>query len=389
LNAYLAGNTSFTFGSFEDYGGTGALTVLGYQLNCSLSLASSSPNFSGGWNIQSGLNLVSMATNALGTGPVCVSNATVTVMAVSDGNAGVDTNLPSITVWNGGTLGMSGTYNVAPGRAIAVNNGGAIGASGASYHPTAYLYAPVYVSGNVTATSGFSMNFMSDFSNSGPATVTLGGYWVYLAKASNAYTGNWIVPAGINAIYVTADGGMGTGAVDIRSALTVSANQTLYNQLDGNGAIANSGHTLTLKPWYTNATLYTAGVAPGTNFGAAIGTLAVAGNLSFTNLPNYDGVGHNADCRMTIKFGGTQASPSNDLLTATGNILGLSNVDLTVSAANTMAIGTYPILLATNNFSGQTFHSVTFSGGATGRVLYNNYNVQVQFQPSGTVFFIQ
>jgi hypothetical protein len=32
---------------------------------------------------------------------------------------------------------------------------------------------------------------------------------------------------------------------------------------------------------------------------------------------------------------------------------------------------------------------VTFSGGATGRVLYNNYNVQVQFQPSGTIFFIQ
>jgi hypothetical protein len=297
-----------------------------------------------------------------------------------------------------GGNGSNPHYSLGAGKTVTIQNGGHLGTPFNDYQ-NMWVDVPLAVSGNVSIgidNRRQTMYVTNDIVNSGPATIAINGNFsdgssintIYIGAKNSSYAGNWIVS--YSTVCAINDGGLGTGLVDVwpGTFLSTSTSRTLYNLLSGGGTAGTAGTTLTLQPRYRNATLTYAGVAPGTNFGSVIGTLAVTGNLSFTNLPNYDGAGHNANCKLTIKFGGTKASPSNDLLTATGNILGLSNVDLTVTAAGTVTPGTYPILVATNNFSGQAFHSTTFSGGATGRVLYNNYNVQVQFNPAGmTVFF--
>jgi hypothetical protein len=386
-------------GEIKDYDAThtGQLTVRMGNAN-TFGLSGANAPFTGGWIISGAGTVLAGASGAFGTGNITVGSGSSAVWM-----SGTDTNMPTITVGNGGSLLFGGNgsnphYSLGAGKTVTIQNGGHLGTPFNDYQ-TMYVDAPLTVSGNVSIgidNRRQTMYVTGDIVNSGPATIAINGNFsdggtetIYIGAKNSSYAGNWIVS--YSTVCAMNDGGLGTGLVDVwpGTILSTSTSRTLYNILSGGGTAGTAGTTLTLQPRYRNATLTYAGVAPGTNFGSVIGTLAVTGNLSFTNLPNYDGAGHNADCKLTIKFGGTKASPSNDLLTATGNILGLSNVDLTVTAAGTVAPGTYPILVATNNFSGQAFHSVAFSGGATGRVFYNNYNVQVQFQPSGTTVIIR
>lgn len=398
------------FGALRDYDGahTGRLTssnLLGQTW-----IYSTNNPFSGGWYIPEGV-VGAGAPGALGTGDITVTNNGTVGWGISgfDHDAVVmDTNMPNITVWNGGTLAFCGTYSTvahfsnAPGKTITLKDGSKIATIWGDWLQMS-IDAPLYVSGNVTMNYDNQrkwLTFAGDMINAGPATITWNGAhgtdagYTAITKADNAYTGNWILTTLYPTTYlsVQADGALGTGAVELRSGppvLDIGKSLKLYNMIYGAGTNGTAGRTLTLQPRYRNATLTDAGVAPGTNWASAVGTLTVPGNLTFTNLVNYDGLGHDAYSKANILLTtDTLGAGTNSMVQVAGNLNGLANADLTVTVASKVPLGTYTILTATNDLSAQRFHSVTFSGGA-GRVIYNSNSVQVMTIPGGTVLLVQ
>lgn len=353
-------------------------------------LSATSTGFSGGWSVTAGM-LRELAGGALGSGDVTIRNSSLVLESSGD------TNLPNITVGSGGSLHLAGNnyHNSAgSGKTISLLNGSDFGWGwGLSYDGGSFLDGAIQVSGNVSLSGssvhGANLYLTGDILNSGAATInvvaTIGPH---LQRANNAYTGNWIMAAGAS-LQAEASGAMGTGTVDLpatNSTLNISGGLTLNNMFTGNGAFGG----VTLQPTYRNATLADAGVSPGTNATFVIGVLTNSGNLAFTNLPNYDGNGNTAYCKVKIAM---VRNPFTDLgqasqLNVGGNLTGLANADLLVNAGPRMPVGTYTIITAANNLSSLQFHSVSFSGTA-GRVLYNNGSVQVQIIPSGTVLILQ
>ena len=279
---------------------------------------------------------------------------------------------------------------MAPGKSISLFDGTTFGWQGQGGYDGGPIYvdAPLRVAGNLTLTGwtvhGANYYLNNDLLNTNAATITVNaGIGMHFSKATNAYTGNWIMAAGAGPISAEANGALGTGLVDLpatNSVLSISGGLTLNNTFTGNGKFS----AVTLQPTYRNSTLADAGVAPGTNATFVIGSLTNTGNLVFTNLPNYSG-GNTAYCKVKIALA---KNPTNGLgqasqLNVGGNLTGLANADLVVNAGPKLPVGTYTIITAANNLSIQQFHSVSFSG-AFGRVAYNNGNVQVQILSAGT-----
>ena len=398
------------FGTLRDYDGahTGRLTST--NIYGQTWIYTTNNPFSGGWYVPQGV-VGAGAPGALGTGDITITNSGTVGWGIS-GNGHdamvADTNMPSITVWNGGTLAFCGTYTTvalfsnAPGKTITLKDGSKIGTIWGDWLQLS-INSPLHVSGNVTFEYSAQrkwLTFAGDMINDGPCTITWNGAagtdagHTAIKKVDNAYTGNWFLTTVNPATYLSVqnDGALGTGSVELRSGppvLDISQNLKLYNLIYGAGTLGTANRTLTLSPRYRNSTLTDAGVAPGTNWAAAVGTLAVPGNLTFTNLVNYDGNGHDAYGKVNILLTtGTPGAGTNSLVQVAGNLNGLANADLNVTVTPKVPIGTYTILTATNDISAQRFHGVTFSGGA-GRVIYNTNSVQVMTIAGGTVLFVQ
>ena len=398
------------FGALRDYdvSHTGILTstnIFGQTW-----IYSTNNPFSGGWYVPEGV-VGAGAPGALGTGDITITNnGTVGwgISGFSHDAVVADTNMPSITVWNGGTLAFCGTwetvaqYSNAPGKTITLKDGSKIGTIWGDWLQIS-INAPLHVSGNVTfeySSQRKWLTFAGDMINDGPSTITWNGKagtdagYTAIAKADNAYTGNWILTTVNPVTYLSVqnDGALGTGSVELRSGppvLNISQSLKLYNVIYGAGTLGTASRTLTLSPRYRNATLTDAGVAPGTNWATAAGTLAVPGNLTLTNLVNYDGLGHDAYSKVNILL--TTAAPgagTNSMVQVAGNLNGLANADLNVTVTPKVPLATYTILTAANDLSAQRFHSVAFSGGA-GRVIYNTNSVQVMTIAGGTVLFVR
>ena len=388
------------FGALRDYDGahTGRLTST--NIYGQTWIYTTNNPFSGGWYVPQGV-VGAGAPGALGTGDITITNSGTVGWGISgNGHDAMvsDTNMPSITVWNGGTLAFCGTYETvaqysnAPGKTITLKDGGKIGTLQGDWLQMS-IDAPLHVSGNVTfeyTNARKWLTFAGDMINDGLATITWNGKagtdagYTAIAKADNAYTGNWILTTinPVTYLSVQNDGALGTGSVELRSGspvLDISQSLKLYNLIYGVGTLGTAGRTLTLQPRYRNSTLTDAGVAPGTNAAAVVGTLTNAGNLAFASLTNYNGSGSNAYCKVQIAMatnasGAVQASQVQVL----GNLTGLSNADLVVTAPYFLPTSTNTILMAANDLSAQSFHSISFNIATQSfRVFYVGTNVQV------------
>jgi hypothetical protein len=314
-------------------------------------------------------------------------------MNAVNGGIGVavpDTNLPNMFIGNGSQLFLaeSGHYSSGAGNAITIQNGSV----GMGYNwRTVYCDAPLRVSSNLTFTMGNSGTayVTGDITNMGSAVITMSGdEGIVFSKTNNIYTGNWLIaPSGSVSVWPSADGALGMGGfVEVRAgaSFNIGQNLTLRNVFGGNGTVNASGKTLTIQPCYTNSILYGAGVSPGTNWAAGMGTLSVTGNLAFAGLTNYNGIGSNAYPRVTIKINGS----TNDLVVV-GNVNTLNNADLEVAISTNVTIPDMKdrvcaIVTSMNDLSGQKFNSVKWSeclsphGRWAGTVEYGNGYVKVK-----------
>jgi hypothetical protein len=341
-----------------------------------------------------------LAKGALGTGNIVVTNG-----GAVGWSSGGDMALPTIIISNGSLVVYgSGTYGMAPGKTLTVN-GGSIYQSG-DYNAVNYNM-PVSIAGNLSLGGGnrSTESWNGDFINLGGATITLGGVQgLNFTKLNNAYTGNWIIPYnstgyGTMTASATANGALGAGGfVELRSnsLFSISQSLTLRNIITGHATLGAASKTLTLQPWYTNATLYAAGMSPGTNWGAAVGTLNVSGNLTFTNQVNYDGLGSTAYCRLAVDVAGPAATPTNDILAATGNIAGLNNVDLYVSLTNATPSALngriFVFMSGANAQDPKAFHQVVPPPGATVVITTNGLPVGcvgLLFRSTGTMLMVR
>ena len=222
--------------------------------------------------------------------------------------------------------------------------------------------------------------------------VTLNGP-ITLSNGSNDFNG-------LNVTYgtlkIAASGAQGVGPLAVRSGSTLAfdvpvgvRDWTVTNDLAGTG-------TLLVETGTNRLTLAGGTLNPGTN-GTVIttnstGVLTVSGRFAFaaTN-------GTAATLAIDVaRTNGVAGVDYDKLAVTTGDAAlaaSLTNCALVVRAGvpATQLIGTAPITIlsaASADFSAARFGSVTFNG-ASGRVLYNNGSVQVQFQPSGTAIFFR
>jgi hypothetical protein len=363
-------------GQVKDYDAThtGQLTAHMGNAN-SFGLYGANAPFTAGWNITGVGTVVAGAPGALGTGNITVGSGGTVGWASGD-----DYNMPTITIGSGASLsfGLTGNYGSAPGKTITIQDGGRIDTMANDWQDF-YVDAPLAISGSVTFSVDNrrqSLTFTNDIVNVGPTTITRGGYFnnedhgFSVGKKNNAYTGDWLVVG--PTLTALNDDALGTGSVDLRpgTVLSLGKDLTLCNMILGGGTAGSGGRTLTLQPCYRNAILTDAGVAPGTNVLSLAGTLAVAGNLTFTNLPDYDslGLGHDACCKVKFVM---QVDPStgvstDSVLQVSGSLNRLANADLVVTTQPGFPVGTYTVITAANDLSAQTFHSVTFNGQSAG-----------------------
>ena len=202
-------------------------------------------------------------------------------------------------------------------------------------------------------------------------------------KGDNAFRGT-LVFYQVQSVYT--NGAFGTGPVELKSGVSadIKGNFTLHNMFGGLGSITpDSGKTLILQPRYRNATLTAAGVAPGANGGASAGMLTVSGNLSFTNLPAYDGE-HTAfsDVWVRMQVDSTTGATTGSLLKVTGNLNGLEYADLNVITPPGLPTGTYTIITSANNLSAMAFNNVAFVGQSAS-VSYESGAVKLVYSAAG------
>jgi hypothetical protein len=249
-------------------------------------------------------------------------------------------------------------------------------------------------------TGGYSLTRRADYSDGlgGGAQmsyVSLDGN-VTLANPQNDFSGGLAVNYDTLAIGVPGAQGPGpltvlaSGATLAFTGLSGVQDWTITNNLSGIGTVKveTGANRLTLAGGTLNPGTNSVTIATNTT-----GVLTIAGRFAFAAT-------NGTNAKLTIKLAGANgvAGVDYDRLSVTNGDATLAaslpncNLAINTSMPITTLLAMSPITIISApgaNFSATSFGSVSFSGGATAKVIYNNGNVQVQFQPSGTIFFIQ
>jgi hypothetical protein len=369
-------------GGVRDYDAdrTGRLTLRlpgGEGGNGGMILAAPNASFRGGWLLDGGGSFRVQAPGAAGSGDIVATNGAAAVWCGGD-----DAALPGIVIDSGCAflLAADGRYNTLPGKAIVLRDGATFGASnrtGGNWQRDMHLEAPLHVSGDITLLRDCYWNLLhleGDIVSDGPAVITRRGEDVFnesglfLGRENSSYAGDWIVSDAGAGLGASNDGALGTGRVELRAGtfLPVTRDLALRNMIGGDGTLGSAGRTVTLRPCRRDGVSTPAGIAPGAGWGAAVGTLSVAGGLAFASLE--DG-GDVVRCKLLIDVTGPAEAVTNDLLAVAGDLAGLDAVDLhvTLSGVAAAALGGRPLvfLRAANAQDPAAFHSVVPPPGAS------------------------
>jgi hypothetical protein len=364
-------------GPVRDYDAehTGRLTLrLPGGRDGGLVLAARDAPFRGGWLLEGVGNLQVRAPGAAGSGDIVATNGAIVVWYGGD-----DAALPGVTINDGCSflLGADGRYNTLPGKAIVLRDGATFGTWWLEdWHYNMRLEAPLHVTGDITLRRGSRRTALyldGDIINDGPAVIDVRDYsegdeHTYISRENSSYAGDWIVSDAKAILQVAANGALGTGRVELRAgtSLPVTRDLELRNMIGGEGTLGSAGRTVTLRPCRRDGVSTPAGIAPGAGWGAAVGTLSVAGDLAFASLE--DG-GDVVRCKLLIDVAGPAEAVTNDLLAVAGDLAGLEAVDLhvTLSGVAAAALGGRPLvfLRAANAQDPAAFHSVVPPPGAS------------------------
>jgi hypothetical protein len=365
-------------GGVRDYDAdrTGRLTLrLPGGRDGGLVLAARDASFRGGWLLDGGGSLRVQAPGAAGSGNIVATNGAAVVWCGGD-----DAALPGIVIDSGCAflLAADGRYNTLPGKTIILRDGATFGTRWLwDYLYDMRLEAPLHVSGDITLVRDYrrsAIHIDGDIINDGPAVITRRGEdiasegGVYIGRENSSYAGDWIVSDAGAVLGASNDGALGTGRVELRAgtSLPVTRDLALRNMIGGEGTLGSAGRTVTLRPCRRDGVSTPAGIAPGAGWGAAVGTLSVAGDLAFASLE--DG-GDVVRCKLLIDVAGPAESVTNDLLAVAGDLAGLDAVDLhvTLSGVAAAALGGRPLvfLRAANAQDPAAFHRVVPPPGAS------------------------
>ena len=235
-----------------------------------------------------------------------------------------------------------------------------------SVSSTTLTGSPIF---NVTNNANYNVQFLSGAITGGANGFTKSGNGSMVLTAANTYSGPTTVTGG--SLIVQNVGGLGTtSAITVGSAATLSLvagganNWSSTADLSGSGIVAVTGGT------GNTLTLLGSQISPG----SSAGILSVTGNLSLGL-----NVAEKSSLVIEILGGGAVAGVDFDQLNVSGSLAGLSNTDLIVNVGAVdpalLAGDVLPIVLASSDFTGLQFSTVSFSNGASADVNYNNGSI--------------
>lgn len=235
-----------------------------------------------------------------------------------------------------------------------------------SVSSTTLTGSPIF---NVTNNANYNVQFISGAITGGANGFTKSGNGSMVLTAANTYSGPTTVTGG--SLIVQNVGGLGTTSeITVGSAATLSLlagganNWSSLADLNGSGTVALTGGT------GNTLSLLGSEISPG----SSAGILSVTGNLSLGL-----NVAEKSTLVIEVLGGGAVAGVDFDQLSVSGTLAGLANTDLVVDIANINPVDfvgdVLPIVLASSDFTGLQFSSVTFTSGTSADVNYNNGSI--------------
>jgi len=348
---------------------------------------------SGGTNTYSGGTRVKQGSAAWNRG---------TVLANGVGCLG----LGSVTLDAGATLTIGATNVTAPGQTITVAAGGCIAFAASTAGHTIILSNSASIQGTqdkvLTNNDSFQIsgtcsvspvleyaNFyingvITDGASAGKLAITPGANQVIpkLGWTNNTYSGGTDIYSynhwNRGVVKATSGGSLGTGTVTLISSNNANGNAELdfdasttnhFTALAGQGTVVVTGSgTLTMAP----AAGWNADIKPRSTITNGPGTLVVSGAVALSQ-------GAGKFCGLYANIANVGGVLSNDLLSVSGNVTGLTNANLYVAVSNNVSSSDvagkgFKILTCANNLSGAgvNFNTVTWNGSWNGTVLYGN-----------------
>jgi autotransporter-associated beta strand protein len=300
--------------------------------------------------------------------PIVVTNSSTMVLdkAFSGFNTAANTGAQVARVLNTLSIG-SHTLNIVGSDIIT----GGTDANPAnpirmSVSATTLTGSPIF---NVTNNANYNVQFLSGAITGGANGFTKSGNGSMVLTAANTYSGPTTVTGG--SLIVQNVGGLGTTSeITVGSAATLSLvagganNWSSLADLNGSGTVALTGGT------GNTLSLLGSEVSPG----SSAGILSVTGNLSLGL-----NVAEKSTLVIEVLGGGAIAGVDFDQLSVSGTLAGLANTDLVVDIANINPVDlvgdVLPIVLASSDFTGLQFSSVSFTSGTSADVNYNNGSI--------------
>ena len=272
------------------------------------------------------------------SGAFIVTTGTGTQGTVQGGNNSSLRAL-TLTVQNGGTVGVTGGIFSLNVPTINVQSGGRFGGNG-----TLAATSNINIAGTTIANinAGNTLNIAGHLAGSGGITAQGGGV-LDLSNPSNSYTGATTVAAGSTLMGGVANAFATSGSVAVNGTLDLSRNSLnqTANSLSGTGSVLLGSATLTASNGATNTT-FSGGISgPGSLTKTGTGTLTLSGTSS-----TYGG-------GTTISAGTLVATHGGAL--GTGLVTDSATLQLDFAANSTLA----------NQLAGSGLLSKTSAGVAT------------------------